>query len=175
MKLSDFLKVKKLSFVGGRVEVQNSMTDGDIDFYDLTTDRLVKIKDEVFDKLNTEYTEERFMYDILPYICNVERDLELDQFMKLMAAPSVEFTYFQENLIDVVNKVLDLGDRMVVLSDKVAEMKNKKPEIFIKEETVEEKIVRLTNEMDTEKDTKKKRDILLELAKLYEEVERNGQ
>jgi hypothetical protein len=171
MKLSDFLKVKKLSFVGGRVSVQNSMTDGDIDFYELNTDRLMKIKDEVFDKLNPNYTEERFTYDILPYVCNVERDIDLDQFMKLMAAPSVEFTYFQENLIDIINKVLDLGDRIEVLNDKVGEMKSKKPELFVKEETLQDKIIRLTKEMENEIDVKKKMELIKVLAKLYEEVE----
>jgi hypothetical protein len=91
--------------------------------------------------------------------------------MKLMAAPSVEFTYFQENLIDIINKVLDLGDRIEVLNDKVGEMKSKKPELFVKEETLQDKIIRLTKEMENEIDVKKKMELIKVLAKLYEDVE----
>lgn len=173
MKLSDFLKTKKIVFKNGKVESVSSITDGDIEFYELNGQRLIDIKENVVDKITEGYSEVKFIYEILPYICNIEVDVDLETFKKMTESPSVEFTYVIESIIDVVNNIFDLADRTNELTNKIDEIKEKRPELFIKEETIEEKIIRLTKEMNEEKDSKKKKTIFLELAKLYEEVEKN--
>jgi len=173
MKLSDFLKTKKIIFKNGKVETVSNITDGDIEFYELNGQRLIDIKENIVDKITEEYSEEIFLYQILPYICNIEVDIDFETFKKMTESPSVEFTYVLESVIDVVNNIFDLADRTNELTNKIEEIKEKRPELFIKEETIEEKITRLTKEMNEEKDSKKKKWLLLELAKLYEEVEKN--
>lgn len=173
MKLSDFLKTKKIIFRNGKVESVSSITDGDIEFYELDAQKLTDIKENIIDKISEGYSEEIFLYQILPYICNIEVDIDFETFRKMTESPSVEFTYVLESVIDIVNNIFELADRTNTLISKVESIKEKRPEIFIKEETIEEKITRLTKEMNEEKDTKKKKWLLLELAKLYEEVENN--
>lgn len=173
MKLSDFLKTKKIIFRNGKVESVSSITDGDIEFYELDAQKLTDIKENIIDKISEGYSEEIFLYQILPYICNIEVDIDFETFRKMTESPSVEFTYVLESVIDIVNNIFELADRTNTLTSKVESIKEKRPEIFIKEETIEEKITRLTKEMNEEKDTKKKKWLLLELAKLYEEVENN--
>ncbi len=173
MKLSDFLKTKKIVFKNGKVESVSSITDGDIEFYELDAQKLTDIKENIVDKITEEYSEEIFLYQILPYICNIEVDIDFETFKKMTESPSVEFTYVLESVIDIVNNIFELADRTNELTSKVDEIKEKRPELFIKEETIEEKITRLTKEMNEEKDSKKKKWLLLELAKLYEEVEKN--
>lgn len=173
MKLSDFLKTKKIIFKNGKVETVSNITDGDIEFYKLDAQKLTDIKENIVDKITEEYSEEIFLYQILPYICNIEVDIDFETFKKMTESPSVEFTYVLESVIDIVNNIFELADRTNTLTSKVDEIKEKRPELFIKEETIEEKITRLTKEMNEEKDTKKKKWLLLELAKLYEEVENN--
>lgn len=174
MKLSSFLQTKKVIFRNGKVETVSNILDGDVDFFDLGAEKLNKIKEDIIDKMGQDYTEERFLYDILPYICNIELDVDFETFRRMVNSPSVEFTYIMESVIEIINNILDLADRSAVLSDKIDDIKNRRPELFVKEETLEEKIIRLTKEMNEEKDTKKKKTLLLELAKLYEEVEKNG-
>lgn len=173
MKLSDFLKTKKIIFRNGKVESVSSITDGDIEFYELDAQKLTDIKENIVDKITEEYSEEIFLYQILPYICNIEVDVDLETFKKMTESPSVEFTYVIESIIDVVNNIFDLADRTNELTNKIEEIKEKRPEIFTKEETIEEKIIRLTEEMNKEEDIDKKKEIFRELAKLYEEVENN--
>lgn len=173
MKLSDFLKTKKIIFKNGKVETVSNITDGDIEFYELDAQKLTDIKENIVDKITEEYSEEIFLYQILPYICNIEVDIDFETFKKMTESPSVEFTYVLESVIDIVNNIFELADRTNTLTSKVDEIKEKRPELFIKEETIEEKITRLTKEMNEEKDSKKKKWLLLELAKLYEEVENN--
>lgn len=173
MKLSDFLKTKKIIFRNGKVESVSSITDGDIEFYELDAQKLTDIKENIIDKISEGYSEEIFLYQILPYICNIEVDIDFETFKKMTESPSVEFTYVLESVIDIINNIFELADRTNELTSKVESIKEKRPEIFIKEETTEEKIVRLTKEMNEEKDSKKKKAIFLELAKLYEEVEKN--
>lgn len=173
MKLSDFLKTKKIIFKNGKVETVSNITDGDIEFYELDAQKLTDIKENIVDKITEEYSEEIFLYQILPYICNIEVDIDFETFKKMTESPSVEFTYVIESIIDVVNNIFDLADRTNELTNKIEEIKEKRPEIFTKEETIEEKIIRLTKEMNEEKDSKKKKTIFLELVKLYEEVEKN--
>lgn len=173
MKLSDFLKTKKIIFKNGKVETVSNITEGDIEFYELDAQKLTDIKENIVDKITEEYSEEIFLYQILPYICNIEVDIDFETFKKMTESPSVEFTYVIESIIDVVNNIFDLADRTNELTNKIDEIKEKRPELFIKEETIEEKIIRLTKEMNEEKDSKKKKTIFLELVKLYEEVEKN--
>ena len=45
MKLSDCLKTKKIVFKNGKVESVSSITDGDIEFYELNGQRLIDIKE----------------------------------------------------------------------------------------------------------------------------------
>lgn len=173
MKLSDFLKTKKVVFENGEVKIINNLIDGDIEFYNLNTDTLITIKENIIDKMNETYTQERCLYDIIPYVCNIERDIELDVFINMLKSPTVQFSYISESLIEITNNIFTLAKRTNDLIDKVENMKNTIPELFIKEETIEEKIERVTKEMNEEKDTKKKKVLLLQLAKLYEEVEKN--
>lgn len=173
MNLSDFLKTKQLVFNNGKVEVINNLSFGEIEFYELTADKINEIKTGVIEKLNDNYDKELFLFDILPFICSVNRDITFEQFKKLVSAPSVQFTYFLESIIDIVNNLFDLAERAGVLNNKVNDLKARQPEL-LREETLEEKIIRLTKEMNDEKDSKKKKVLLLQLAELYEKVENNG-
>lgn len=172
MKLSDFLITQKISFKDGKIVKKNSLQDGEVELYELTKDVINKIKTEVIDKLEVEQDQEKFVYALIPYITNVEVDVDYDVFKAMMGSSNVQFSYLIDSIIDIINNLLELMDKQVEMSQKIEDMIEKHPEVFQKKETLEEIIQRITKEMNTEKDSKKKREMLIELARLYEEFEK---
>jgi GTP-binding protein len=64
---------------------------------------------------------------------------------------------------------------VILAVNKVDSMKDKNIEYFMSQETVEDKIIRITKEMSEEKDTRKKKELLSQLVKLYDEVDNKNE
>lgn len=167
MKLSQFETGKKIIFVNGIPEKLDSQLNGEVQFSELTKDKIIEIKDAIIDKLDEKYTEEHFVYEIISYISDLEVDISEERFNKLVKSPTVQFSYIYEGIVDVINNLFELAGRTTTLNDKVNKINAMMPKV---EETVEQKIIRITKEMENEKDMLKKKVLFKELSKLYNEI-----
>jgi len=170
INLSDFNKGVKINLETGE---KGKRFDGEFEFYALNKERFTNIQDGI-NKLSNETDDLQVSYILLPYICSINVDESLDKFLEMNEiVPCSEFIDFMLALTDYMRGLFEQIDKMKIMKEKVDSLKQEYPLMTQKVETVEEKIIRLSKDMDNEKDTKKKRVILLQLAKLYEEVERN--
>jgi len=167
MKLSQFEMGKKIIFKNGVPQTLDNQLNGEVQFYELTKDKLVEIKEKIIDKLSDGYTEERFVYEIISYISDLEVDISEKEFNKLIKSPTLQFSYIYESIVDIINNLFELANRTTVLNDKVNKINSMIPKL---EETLEQKIDRLDKELDLEKDFKRKKILFLELSKLHEDL-----
>lgn len=171
IKLSDFNKPIKVNLETGE---KHKRFNGDFEFYTLDKQRFLKIQEGI-NKLKNTSDDLEVSYTLLPYICSIEVDETLDKFIEMNEySPCPEFTDFIIALTEYIRNLLKQIEKIKEMNNKVNSLIEEYPMLQQRPETTEEKIIRLTKEMDLEKDTKRKREILLELAKLYEEVENNG-
>jgi len=171
INLSDFNKNIKINLETGE---KGKRFDDDFEFYSLNKDRFNKIQKGI-NELKSDSDDLEVSYTLLPYICSINVDEPIDKFIEMNEiVPCSEFIDFMIALTDYIRGLFEQIDKMKGMKDKMDKMKEDYP-LMIQEkvETTEEKIIRLTEDMNNEKDAKLKRPLLLELAKLYEEIERN--
>lgn len=174
MKLSDFLQPKKLSYIGDELILENPYIDyGSIEFYELTLDKLAKIEKAVVKKIKTDDDVVKFLFDIWEHVTNIEKDITYTKFKKMIEFPDVDFMPICKSVIKIINNLFKLVNEQENIKKESELVQQKYPDLFPKQETLEEKIVRLNKEMDEEKDFKKKKAIFEELSKLYEQLEGN--
>jgi hypothetical protein len=171
INLSDFNKSIKINLETGE---KVNRFNGDFEFYTLNKERFTTIKDGI-NALKSNANDIEVSYTLLPYICSINVDESLDKFIEMNEVPPCsEFIDFMIALTEYIKELLKQVDKIKEMNNKVDTLYKEYPILKEKQETTEEKIIRLTKEMQEEKDTKKKKEILLALAKLYEEVENNG-
>jgi hypothetical protein len=170
INLSDFNKNIKINLETGE---KSPRFDGDFEFYSLNMERFQKIQ-EGMNKLRGDADDLEVSHTLLPYICSINVDESVEVFNEMNEiAPCSEFIDFMLALTDYIRTLFEQIDKMKSMENKINKMKEDYPIISTPIETNEEKIIRVTNEMNNEKDTKLKKVLLLQLAKLYEEAERN--
>jgi hypothetical protein len=177
LKLSEIEKViqKKIEIRDGVPQWVTHKLDGDIFFYDPTEKELAKeINEEVIQKLKGNETEEQISFLLLPYITNVENDISFERFIKLMNSKNPIVLMLQEGVISIIKEIFDYAEHMEEFNSENKDLLNKIEAMKPQKESIEDKIIRLTKDMEEEPDTKKKKQIFLELAKLYEKVDNNG-
>lgn len=170
MKLSQFKVSKKVTFVNGVAMIEDNNINGEIEFYNIDRDRAIQIQNEVFPKLGKDKKDDQFAYLVFPFLTNIEVDIELDEFIKMVNSPSLAFSSILEILVETINETFDIVEKNAKIENKINIITEKHPEAFVKEETVEEKIARLDIELGEEKDIKKKRIIFNEISNLYKEL-----
>lgn len=172
MKLSDFLQPMKLSYVGGELVLQNPFIDyGSVEFYELTADNLAKINKNVVSKMKPDDDIPKILFDIWEYICNIEKDITYNKFKKLIESSTVDFMPIYRAVIKIINNLFKLTEEQSKLTKEANAIQEQYADFFPKEETLEEKILRLTKELDNEKDFAKKKAIFEELEKLHSQLE----
>jgi hypothetical protein len=157
MKLSQFGVNKKIRFNNGEVEVITNELNGEINFYNLTYDRIEAINNNVVQKLTGKEKEEELTYKIIPYVCDLEIDESLDYFINLTKVPPLAFTYFIESIVDIVNNLFDASERLPGLESKTEKLNSRIP---VLEETKEQKLERLYNELSNVGNDKERRKAL---------------
>lgn len=168
MKLSQFLIEKKIKFVDGKIEVIDKKLEGEVIFYELNKERIELINNEVVQKLKNDDTDESASYKIFSYLVNIENDVDLQTFVKMINVPPCnEFAVVVDEFIKSYNNLFDKAQTFDSIKKNTDELNKKIPK---KEETDEEKIVRLTKDMNEKKDLKKKRIIFKELSELYAKI-----
>jgi hypothetical protein len=171
MKLSSFKlnTVKKtLSFKGGEstIESVGSSFYGDIHFFDISEQMLINIYDNVMAKLgDVDFDDTEFAYHILPYICDIEVDVSLDEFNKMVDNPSKQF-------VDFVGVVTDSIREMLEMINSISEIKNKTQSFQVDIKVLkQEELDELYNQLPTISDRKEKRDILAKINELEKELD----
>lgn len=170
MKLSQFKVSKKVTFINGVAITEDNNINGEIEFYNLDRDRAIQIQKEVFPQLGEGKNDDKFAYLVFPFLTNIEVDVDLEEFIQMVNSPSLAFSSVLEILVETINETFNTLEQNSRLGEKINTVTEKHPEIFKKEETIEEKILRLDKELDMEKDFKKKRMLFNELSKLHEEL-----
>ena len=170
MKLSQFKVSKKVTFVNGVALIDENNINGEIEFYNLDKDRAIQIQNEVFPQLGEDKNDDKFAYLVFPFLTNIEVDIELDEFIKMVNSPSLAFSSILEILVETINETFDIVEKNAKLESKINTITEKHPEVFERKETIEEKITRLDNELNIETDFKKKRILFNELSNLHAEL-----
>lgn len=166
MKLSQFRINKTLRFYDGKIEIiTNDMSE--IQFYNLTYDVLERINANVIQKLKGGETDEMLMYQIIPYICNCEVDISLEEFVTLAKVPPVELSYFLEAVVDAINNLFDSSEKLETVKKKINILNGKMPELQEQiKETPQQEYDKLMKLLPTIKDKEEKKFVFRRLAEL---------
>ncbi|ADK14733.1 hypothetical protein [Clostridium ljungdahlii] len=185
MKISDFNKDRELQFYvdeSGKEQskiVEPTALEGKIKFHALNKEILNKVSAAINRKA-IEYDE--LTYKVIPIITNVEMDISLQDFKALLSLPPNNlFINFIDQInnefINLVQRVNKFKQDISKVNDEInksieslpKELKDKVEEAKL---TDEEKLAKIEQLYSEEKDTKKKHDLLLELAKLQSILDR---
>jgi hypothetical protein len=171
IKLSEIEKgiQRKIVITENKAEWKRYPLNGELIFNELTNELLAEINKEVIQELKGEENQEEVAFLILPYIVNVENDISLERFIKLMESKHSIIAMLYEGIVESINDIFNYSK----IQERSNEIMSKLPNEVIIEETIEQKINKLENQISNEKDTKKKPMLLMELAKLYEQVKKD--
>lgn len=183
MKISDFKKDRELVFYIDEEENEQSKMvepggeNGKIKFYSLDKKLLNKVASAIQGEL--EYNQ--LIYEVLPIITDITMDISLEDFNTMLDFPPNNIFI---NLIDQVNKEFinmvkrynQFKQNISKTNKEITENINKLPN-EIKEKVIEnsktdgEKLADLEVAHENEKDTKKKHELLIKIAKLQFKIE----
>lgn len=185
MLISDFNKDRELQFYvdeSGKEQskiVEPAALEGKIKFHALNKELLNKVSAAI-NRKEIEYDE--LTYKVIPIITNVEMDISLQDFKALLSLPPNNlFINFIDQInnefINLVQRVNKFKQDISKVNDEISksikslpeELKDKVQEAKL---TDEEKLAKLEQLYSEEKDTKKKHNLLLELAKLQSILDR---
>ncbi|MEA4826872.1 MAG: hypothetical protein VB130_09595, partial [Clostridium sp.] len=151
-------------------KVSENLEGKEVEFYRIGQETIDKVKEIKAENM----TNEEFLYNMIPSISNIEMDIDLEEFSKMVKVPTSEFAQLINNVMDVLVDVLKSGQEIINLEEKIntiAEENN----IEIPQEPVktkEEQLQELYNELTEYKDDKEKRkEILKQITDL--EVDNN--
>lgn len=183
MKLSQFKGSnirKKMQFINGEMKeavLANEQINGDINFYELSIDKLEVINNEVINKLKDGDNNEFLMYKLIPYVSDVECDMTFDEFMEMMNNPSRAFVAFTKEImasindmfgtIDELSKAIDSTNQLISNPIMTEKTENVNSEIEKVEEKVEDE-VKIENNISKEDGADLGIEILLD--NLYEQL-----
>jgi hypothetical protein len=171
MKLSDFKKTnlaKKLQFVDGEATlIEYDKLDGDINFYSLDENVFNKIGDEVIKNLSPNEKDEVFVYKLIPYLCDIEVDISMEEFEDFLKSTNKNFIKFMETIMQLVNDTTSMADSINNIEKTAKEIGNK---LDVVVETDEQKLDRLYEELEKADNRNSKRRILREINILEEKM-----
>jgi hypothetical protein len=156
MKLSE-LRVKeakkKITFIEGKMEVEDFQSiNGDIDIFDLDTEVLNSINENVVKQMEKLEDNSEFMYRLIPYVCDLELDIPYNEVLEMLDNPSKAFVGFVNIIVELISdlfEMLESVENIVATSNKVQE------KTIMSEEQQLEMLYDKLNE-STDKEDKKK-------------------
>jgi hypothetical protein len=170
MKLSSFITNKKLVFIDGEAQVvgNDNVLNGEINFYQPTVEQLLELKDR-YDMIEN-LGEEAFVYEMIGYMCDVERDISLDKFVNLFKNPNKSFALFLELFMKQLTDYIDTASTLTRVETDISKVSDKLGIDIPKEkiETKEEKRERLYEEFKLAKSVQDRNRILKEITELGE-------
>ena len=169
LKLSNIQKYieKRIIIENGVPKWNEQSLNGDINFHELTSELIKEINEKVITRLKGNEDEKEVAYLILPYLTDVISDIPIEDFMGLMESKNPIILMLFEGILRTLEDIISYSEKSNEIKERQDILLSKMPK---KVETVEEKIMRLTEEMDKEKDIKKKKIVFKELAELYSEI-----
>ncbi|WP_297419484.1 hypothetical protein [Clostridium sp.] len=172
-KMSQFAKGgKKLIFKAGKsefIEINNELV-GEINFYKLDSEKMLEITKSITKKDGID-----FLYDLIPYVCDIELDVNKETFGKwAQYPPRKEFVDFIDGVFSLVSDFNDITETVQKQNEITNKMNEKIKNIPIienkKVKSKEELLDDLMKELFAVKDNIEKRDeILHKINKLKEE------
>jgi hypothetical protein len=125
MLLSEFKINNKIKFNNGEVNIEFNNLDGkEVKFKTLNIELLKKMNDEILSKINGADINET-LYLILPYLTDLEIDISLEEFEKMVQLPSKEFVQLCEALIDEISLLIDTSKQIMKLNKKSEDIMKK--------------------------------------------------
>ncbi|OBR90711.1 hypothetical protein CLRAG_33590 [Clostridium ragsdalei P11] len=179
MKISDFNQDRELQFyIDKQGKEQSKIVEpgliGKIKFHTLSKELLNKVSAVINTGKAIEYDE--LTYKVIPIITNVEMDISLQDFKALLSLPPnnlfIQFIdQINNQFINLVQRVNKFKQDISKVNNEINEsIKNLPKDIKDKVEeaqmTDEDKLKKLEQLYSEEKDSKKKHDLLLQVAKL---------
>jgi hypothetical protein len=175
MKLSDFKKSgisKTVKFVNGKMEITESENlNGDIKFYEIDVDRLMKINEEITNNVAKDAEDAEFMFRVLPFLCDVEMDLTIEEFKTLLEKPSKSFAEFLDIIFEMVNEIFNLLKTLTTIKTRTEDAQKSFDNIIVKQESPQEELERLYEDLNTITDKEEKKATIKRIAELEKELE----
>ena len=172
MKLSDFLKQKKIVFGEEFPQIINPTLNGEVVFYNLDNDRIKLINEEVIQKLNKNDTDDIIAYKMFSYLTDVENDVDIKTFVDMMDnAPNNEFALLVEEFMKLFNDFFARIETKRRTEKAMEELKTKLPEKIELPKTPQEIKKELMEELGTLQEStpenkKRRKEIFIELSEL---------
>ncbi|WMJ81250.1 hypothetical protein RBU49_03060 [Clostridium sp. MB40-C1] len=169
IKISMFRPVLKLRFIDGIFNrISETLEGKEVEFYRIGQDVIDKVKNIKAENMSNE----EFLYNMIPNISNIEMDIDLKEFSKMVKVPTSEFAQLINNVMDILVDVLRSGQEIINLEQKMKAITEKHGIKLPQEPTKDEKLQALYDELTECKDDKEKRkEILKQITSL--EVEDN--
>lgn len=171
IKISMFRPVIRLKFLNGIFnKISENLEGKEVEFYRIGQDTIDKVKNIKAENM----TNEEFLYNMIPSISNIEMDIDLEEFSKMVKIPTSEFAQLINNVVDILADILKTGQEIINLEEKIniiAEVHNIEiPQGSVKSK--DEQLQELYDELSKSKDDKEKRkEILKQITDL--EVDSN--
>lgn len=141
MKLSDFLQEKKIVFGGELPHVVSPALDGEVVFYNLDSERIKFINENIIQKLKEGATKEEVTYKMFPHLANIEADVTLDQFVAMLDnPPNNEFACVVNELYDAMENLFNRAETVSKIHKKNEEMLKRMPELAVTPKKTKEEI-----------------------------------
>jgi len=173
MKLSDFLQEKKIVFGGELPHVISPSLDGEVIFYNLDTERIKFINENIIQKLNEGETKESVTYKMFPHLVDIEADVTLEKFVEMLNnPPNNEFANVVNELYDAMENLFNRAATVSEIHKKNEEMLKRMPELAVtpiktKEEIEKELMAELGGLIENTPENKARRkEIFTYLAEL---------
>lgn len=187
MKISDFNQDRELQFYVDKSGKEQSKIvepglEGKIKFHALSKELLNKVSAAINTGKAIEYNE--LTYNVIPILTDIEMDISLQDFKALLELPPnnlfINFIdQINDEFINLVQRVNKFKEDISKVNNEInesikslpEELKNKVEQAKL---TDEEKLSKLEQLYSKEKDTKKKHNLLLQLAKLQSIIDKKN-
>jgi hypothetical protein len=153
MKLSDFkLKkvLKKIVFVDNKTEILDNMEiNGEVSFYAINEEVIINIHNVMKNSISEGVADDEVAFAIIPFVCDIEVDVTLDDFSEMLKSPSKQLMDFMSLVLESMRNALDTIKTLSNIEKNVQEIIEEDPKTA-KENLLNELYSQLSETTDRE-------------------------
>lgn len=127
------LTEKRLIIENGKPYWEEHVLSGSINFKSITEEVVKDIKDNVLSKIQGNISDEELAYMVIPHLTDVEDDIDLDRFLKMIKTENEVMIVLYEGILDSFSGLIDFSEKALKVKDKAEKIEGKLPHVDMKE------------------------------------------
>lgn len=135
IKFSEIEKVteKKMVIENGKPYWIEPAINGEINFKQIDEEMIKNIREKALDKFNKAMTDEEAAYLLIPFITDVEDDIDLDRFGNMIKNKNDIVLTLVDGVLDLFDGIIEFSAKISQIIDRSQAIQDKMPEVDIKE------------------------------------------